>query len=117
MASLQTQVQQLKEGGFSQVEIDNWTQEKSEQLKQGGFSGEEISSAFGFEPVDTKAIEKIYEEDIGYSRIADYDEIETIQKENPDDSSLLEAAVGKKLDNVTERIKAGWNTGVVDLIQ
>jgi len=117
MASLQTQVQQLKEGGFSQVEIDNWTQEKSKQLKQGGFSSEEISSAFGFEPVDTKAIERIYEEDIGYSRIADYDEIETIQKENPDDSSLLEAAVGKKLDNVTERIKAGWNTGVVDLIQ
>ena len=117
MADLQTQVQQLEKGGFSQVEIDNWTQEKSEQLKQGGFSGEEISSAFGFEPVDTKAIEKIYEEDIGYSRIADYDEIETIQKENPDDSSLLEAAVGKKLDNVTERIKAGWNTGVVDLIQ
>ena len=37
MADLQTQVQQLKEGGFSQVEIDNWTQEKSEQLKQGGF--------------------------------------------------------------------------------
>jgi len=117
MASLQTQVQQLKEGGFSQVEIDNWTQEKVKQLKEGGFTGEEISSAFGFEPVDTKAIEKIYEEDIGYSRIADYDEIETIQKENPDDSSLLEAAVGKKLDNVTERIKAGWNTGVVDLIQ
>ena len=117
MASLQTQVQQLKEGGFSQVEIDNWTQKKVKQLKEGGFTAEEISSAFGFEPVDTKAIEKIYEEDIGYSRIADYDEIETIQKENPDDSSLLEAAVGKKLDNVTERIKAGWNTGVIDLIQ
>ena len=59
MADLQTQVQ---------------------QLEKGGFSSEEISSAFGFEPVDTKAIEKIYEEDIGYSRIADYDEIETIQK-------------------------------------
>ena len=117
MADLQTQVQQLEKGGFSQVEIDNWKQEKVEQLKQGGFTGEEIAKDFGFEPVDTKAIEKIYEKDIGYSRIADYDEIETIQKENPDDSSLLEAAVGKKLDNVTERIKAGWNTGVVDLIQ
>jgi len=117
MADLQIQVQQLEKGGFSQVEIDNWKQEKVEQLTQGGFTGEEIAKDFGFEPVDTKAIEKIYEEDIGYSRIADYDEIETIQKENPDDSSLLEAAVGKKLDNVTERIKAGWNTGVVDLIQ
>ena len=117
MADLQTQVQQLEKGGFSQVEIDNWKQEKVEQLKQGGFTGEEIAKDFGFEPVDTKAIEKIYEEDIGYSRILDYDEIETIQKENPDDSSLLEAAVGKKLDNVTERIKAGWNTGVIDLIQ
>jgi hypothetical protein len=117
MADLQTQVQQLEKGGFSQVEIDNWKQEKVEQLKQGGFTGEEIAKDFGFEPVDTKAIEKIYEKDIGYSRIADYDEIETIQKENPNDSSLLEAAVGKKLDNVTERIKAGWNTGVVDLIQ
>ncbi len=117
MADLQTQVQQLEKGGFSQVEINNWKQEKVEQLTQGGFTGEEIAKDFGFEPVDTKAIEKIYEEDIGYSRIADYDEIETIQKENPDNSSLLEAAVGKKLDNVTERIKAGWNTGVVDLIQ
>ena len=117
MADLQTQVQQLEKGGFSQVEINNWKQEKVEQLTQGGFTGEEIAKDFGFEPVDTKAIERIYEEDIGYSRIADYDEIETIQKENPDDSSLLEAAVGKKLDNVTERIKAGWNTGVVDLIQ
>ena len=117
MADLQTQVQQLEKGGFSQVEINNWKQEKVEQLTQGGFTGEEIAKDFGFEPVDTKAIEKIYEEDIGYSRIADYDEIETIQKENPDDSSLLEAAVGKKLDNVTERIKAGWNTGVIDLIQ
>ena len=117
MADLQTQVQQLEKGGFSQVEINNWKQEKVEQLTQGGFTGEEIAKDFGFEPVDTKAIEKIYEEDIGYSRIANYDEIETIQKENPDDSSLLEAAVGKKLDNVTERIKAGWNTGVVDLIQ
>ena len=117
MADLQTQVQQLERGGFSQVEIDNWKQEKVEQLKQGGFTGEEIAKDFGFEPVDTKAIEKIYEEDIGYSRILDYDEIETIQKENPNDSSLLEAAVGKKLDNVTERIKAGWNTGVIDLIQ
>ena len=117
MADLQTQVQQLEKGGFSQVEINNWKQEKVEQLTQGGFTGEEIAKDFGFEPVDTKAIEKIYEEDIGYSRILDYDEIETIQKENPDNSSLLEAAVGKKLDNVTERIKAGWNTGVVDLIQ
>ena len=117
MADLQTQVQQLEKGGFSQVEIDNWKQEKVEQLKQGGFTGEEIAKDFGFEPVDTKAIEKIYEEDIGYSRIADYDEIENIQRENPNDKSLLEAAVGKKLDNVTERIKAGWNTGVVDLIQ
>jgi len=117
MADLQIQVQQLEKGGFSQVEINNWKQEKVEQLTQGGFTGEEIAKDFGFEPVDTKAIEKIYEEDIGYSRIADYDEIETIQKKNPDDSSLLEAAVGKKLDNVTERIKAGWNTGVVDLIQ
>ena len=117
MADLQTQVQQLEKGGFSQVEINNWKQEKVEQLTQGGFTGEEIAKDFGFEPVDTKAIEKIYEEDIGYSRIADYDEIENIQKENPDDSSLLEAAVGKKLDNVTERIKAGWNTGVIDLIQ
>ena len=117
MADLQTQVQQLEKGGFSQVEIDNWKKEKVEQLKQGGFTGEEIAKDFGFEPVDTKAIEKIYEEDIGYSRILDYDEIETIQKENPNDSSLLEAAVGKKLDNVTERIKAGWNTGVIDLIQ
>ena len=117
MADLQTQVQQLEKGGFSQVEINNWKQEKVEQLTQGGFTGEEIAKDFGFEPVDTKAIEKIYEEDIGYSRILDYDEIETIQKENPDNSSLLEAAVGKKLDNVTERIKAGWNTGVIDLIQ
>ena len=117
MADLQTQVQQLEKGGFSQVEINNWKQEKVEQLTQGGFTAEEIAKDFGFEPVDTKAIEKIYEKDIGYSRIADYDEIETIQKENPDDSSLLEAAVGKKLDNVTERIKVGWNTGVVDLIQ
>ena len=117
MADLQTQVQQLEKGGFSQVEINNWKQEKVEQLTQGGFTAEEIAKDFGFEPVDTKSIEKIYEKDIGYSRIKDYDEIETIQKENPDDSSLLEAAVGKKLDNVTERIKAGWNTGVVDLIQ
>ena len=82
MADLQTQVQQLEKGGFSQVEINNWKQEKVEQLTQGGFTGEEIAKDFGFEPVDTKAIERIYEEDIGYSRIADYDEIETIQKEN-----------------------------------
>jgi len=117
MSDLQTQVQQLKQGGFSQVEIDNWKQEKVQQLTQGGFTGEEIAKDFGFEPVDTKAIEKIYEKDLGIPEIVNYDEIETIQRENPNDSSLLEAAVGKKLDNVGERIKAGWNSGVVDLIQ
>ena len=41
MADLQTQVQQLEKGGFSQVEINNWKQEKVEQLTQGGFTGEE----------------------------------------------------------------------------
>ena len=117
MSDLQTQVQQLKQGGFSQVEIDNWKQEKVQQLTQGGFTGEEIAKDFGFEPVDTKAIEKIYEKDLGIPEIVNYDEIETIQRENPNDSSLLEAAVGEKLDNVGERIKAGWNSGVVDLIQ
>ena len=33
MADLQTQVQQLEKCGFSQVEIDNWKQEKVEQLQ------------------------------------------------------------------------------------
>ena len=51
MSDLQTQVQQLKQGGFSQVEIDNWKQEKVQQLTQGGFTGEEIAKDFGFEPV------------------------------------------------------------------
>ena len=40
MADLKTQVEQLEQGGFSQVEIDNWKQEKVEQLKQGGFSAD-----------------------------------------------------------------------------
>ena len=48
MADLQTQVQQLEKGGFSQVEINNWKQEKVEQLTQGGFTGEEIAKDFGF---------------------------------------------------------------------
>ena len=117
MSNLQIQVQKLEQGGFSKVEIDNWKQEKVEQLKQGGFTSEEIAKDFGFEPIDTKAIQKIYNKDIGINRIKDYDDIEEIQKENPDDTSLLESAVGKKLDNVGERIKAGWNTGVIDLVQ
>ena len=117
MSDLQIQVQKLEQGGFSKVEIDNWKQEKVEQLKQGGFTSEEIAKDFGFEPIDTKAIQKIYNKDIGINRIKDYDDIEEIQKENPDDTSLLESAVGKKLDNVGERIKAGWNTGVIDLVQ
>tara|TARA_B100001939_G_C16945921_1_gene620326 strand:- start:96 stop:3794 length:3699 start_codon:yes stop_codon:yes gene_type:complete len=117
MTDLQVQINQLEKGGFSQKQIDLWKQEKVDQLRKGGFSSEEIAKDFGFEPVDTKPIEKIYEKDIGLSRIKDYDEIESIQKENPNDIPLLEAAVGKKLDNVFERIKAGWNTGVIDLIQ
>ena len=117
MADLQTQTQQLKQGGFSQVEINNWQQEKVKQLQEGGFTSEEIVKDFGFEPVDTTAIKKIYEKDLAIPEIVNYDEIETIQRENPDDKGFLEAAVGKKLDNVGERIAAGWNTGVIDLIQ
>jgi len=117
MADLQTQTQQLKQGGFSQVEINNWQQEKVKQLQDGGFTSEEIVKDFGFEPVDTTAIKKIYEKDLAIPEIVNYDEIETIQKQNPDDKGFLEAAVGKKLDNVGERIAAGWNTGVIDLIQ
>jgi len=117
MADLQTQTQQLKQGGFSQVEINNWQQEKVKQLQEGGFTPEEIVKDFGFEPVDTTAIKKIYEKDLAIPEIVNYDEIETIQRENPDDKGFLEAAVGKKLDNVGERIAAGWNTGVIDLIQ
>ena len=117
MADLQTQTQQLKQGGFSQVEINNWQQEKVKQLQDGGFTSEEIVKDFGFEPVDTTAIKKIYEKDLAIPEIVNYDEIETIQRENPDDKGFLEAAVGKKLDNVGERIAAGWNTGVIDLIQ
>tara|TARA_R100000231_G_scaffold92745_1_gene69720 strand:+ start:2215 stop:5913 length:3699 start_codon:yes stop_codon:yes gene_type:complete len=117
MADLKTQVEQLEQGGFSQVEIDNWKQEKVEQLKEGGFSADEIAKDFGFEPVDKKAIQKIYKEDIGLPRILDYDEVEEVQKNNPDDYSLIEDAVGKKLDNVSARIQAGWNSGVIDLIQ
>ena len=37
MADLQTQVQQLKQGGFSQVEINNWKQEKVKQLTRRWF--------------------------------------------------------------------------------
>ena len=117
MADLQTQTQQLKQGGFSQVEINNWQQEKVKQLQEGGFTSEEIVKDFGFEPVDTTAIKKIYEKDLAIPEIVNYDEIETIQRENPDDKGFLEAAVGKQLDNVGERIAAGWNTGVIDLIQ
>jgi len=117
MADLQTQTQQLKQGGFSQVEINNWQQEKVKQLQDGGFTSEEIVKDFGFEPVDTTAIKKIYEKDLAIPEIVNYDEIETIQKQNPDDKGFLEAAVGKKLDNVGERIAAGWNTGVIDIIQ
>lgn len=117
MADLQTQTQQLKQGGFNQVEINNWQQEKVKQLQEGGFTPEEIVKDFGFEPVDTTAIKKIYEKDLAIPEIVNYDEIETIQRENPDDKGFLEAAVGKKLDNVGERIAAGWNTGVIDLIQ
>ena len=117
MADLQTQTQQLKQGGFSQVEINNWQQEKVKQLQEGGFTSEEIVKDFGFEPVDTTAIKKIYEKNLAIPEIVNYDEIETIQRENPDDKGFLEAAVGKKLDNVGERIAAGWNTGVIDLIQ
>ena len=117
MADLQTQTQQLKQGGFSQVEINNWQQEKVKQLQDGGFTSEEIVKDFGFEPVDTTAIKKIYEKNLAIPEIVNYDEIETIQRENPDDKGFLEAAVGKQLDNVGERIAAGWNTGVIDLIQ
>ena len=117
MADLQTQTQQLKQGGFSQVEINNWQQEKVKQLQEGGFTSEEIVKDFGFEPVDTTAIKKIYEKNLAIPEIVNYDEIETIQRENPDDKGFLEAAVGKQLDNVGERIAAGWNTGVIDLIQ
>ena len=71
MADLQIQVQKLEQGGFSKVEIDNWKQEKVEQLKQGGFTSEEIAKDFGFEPIDTKEIQKIYNKDIGINRIKD----------------------------------------------
>lgn len=117
MTELQIQEKQLEKGGFSQLEIDNWKQEKTNQLKQGGFSSEEIANEFGFEPVDTKPIEKIYEKDIGIQRIQDYVDIKDLQTKDPENTSGLESAVGKKLDNVQERILAGWNTGVIDLIQ
>ena len=75
MTDLQVQINQLEKGGFSQKEIDLWKQEKVDQLKKGGFSSEEIEKDFGFEPVDTKQIEKINEKDKSISRIKEYDEI------------------------------------------
>ena len=39
------------------------------------------------------------------------------EAEERDDRSLYEKAVGKGFNDIGERIKAGWNTTVIDLVQ
>lgn len=118
--NLNEQSKTLNNAGFHQAEITKWKENEVQKLKDAGFSTSEILKSFGFNPVDKTDIKKIYENNIGINKEnlqSTYNEISNIQKEDPNNKSLLEAAVGKGLDNVTERIKTGWNTGVIDIIQ
>ena len=71
MADLQTQTQQLKQGGFSQVEINNWQQEKVKQLQDGGFTSEEIvkDCVDGKKLIDLSNCKILFSKKEGYGKL------------------------------------------------
>jgi hypothetical protein len=59
-----TELNALKEGGFSEQEIKNYTQTKSQDLINGGFSINEVNNYFGIKEPDTTLIEEYWKESV-----------------------------------------------------
>ena len=118
MSEVQKDIQLMKDSGFNPTEIENYKKEQITIMEGAGFSNDEILEEFGVKPIDTSSMDTIYDEYIGLNEELLKPVYETIKEaEERDDRSLYEKAVGKGFDQIGERIKAGWNTGVVDLIQ
>ena len=118
MSEVQKDIQLMKDSGFNPTEIENYKKEQITIMEGAGFSNDEILGEFGVKPIDTSSMDTIYDEYIGLNEELLKPVYETIKEaEERDDRSLYEKAVGKGFDQIGERIKAGWNTGVVDLIQ
>ena len=108
----------MKDAGFNPTEIENYKQEQITIMENAGFADDEILGEFGVKPIDTSNFGVVYDSYIGLNKENLKDVYATIKEaEERDDRSLYEKAVGKGFNEIGERIKAGWNTGVVDLIQ
>ena len=118
MSEVQKDIQLMKDSGFNPTEIENYKKEQITIMEGAGFANDEILGEFGVKPIDTSSMDTIYDEYIGLNEELLKPVYEQIKEaEERDDRSLYEKAVGKGFDQIGERIKAGWNTGVVDLIQ
>ena len=118
MSEVQKDIQLMKDSGFNPTEIENYKKEQITIMEGAGFANDEILGEFGVKPIDTSSMDTIYDEYIGLNEELLKPVYEQIKEaEERDDRSLYEKAVGKGFDQIGERIKAAWNTGVVDLIQ
>ncbi len=118
MSELQNDIKLMKEAGFNPTEVENYKKEQVTIMQGAGFSDNEILEEFGVKPIDTSNMATVYDSYIGLGKESLKDVYATIKEaEERDDRSLYEKAVGKGFNDIGERIKAGWNTGVVDLIQ
>lgn len=57
-----TEINALKEGGFSEQEIKNYIQTKSQDLINGGFSKKEVNDYLGIKEPDTTLIDEYWKE-------------------------------------------------------
>ena len=118
MSEIQKDIQLMKDAGFNPVEIENYKQEQIGIMQEAGFDDQEILSEFGVKPIDNSGIATIYDSFVGLNRESLKDVYAKIKEaEDKDDRSLYEQAVGKGFNDIAERIKAGWNTATIDLIQ
>ena len=118
MSEIQNDIQLMKDAGFNPTEIENYKKEQITIMQNAGFDDNEILGEFGVQPIDTSNFQTVYDSYIGLNKESLKDVYATIKEaEERDDRSLYEKAVGKGFNDIGERIKAGWNTGVVDLIQ
>lgn len=56
--------QTLRNGGFSDEEIDAWKSDTSQTLQQGGFSSQEVKDYFGVKDPDTKAMRNYVQKNV-----------------------------------------------------
>lgn len=101
------EMNQLRNAGFTDTEIDNWQTETRTQLQDAGFNSQEVDDYFGIKTPDMKPMEQKFK--------ANLEKRQAEAQPNPD-QGIEPPADMKEADSFLEAIEAGFDMSVTGLV-